>query len=371
MEPAHQPAEAAPWTGVLHLYVAFDWGEEIDLDHARRLVAAEVHELPRRRRTPASIHYRPPPLRLRAGAPPLDVPELGPAPSTAEFTVFDFAAVSVAWHIPFQLPAAQLGRVAGWLANPQPLVQVARAAAGPLFQRLAPAIHNPRWQDDLSEEYAVFQFTPPAGVPAAALLSSPQAPWLAGLLLLETEPLSADEVAEALRLHLSYGPGDLLVPNWAAAVLFDRECEETLQTIEFANLQLLEYRYIDNRLDDSLAAAYRLIHPLVESRLPWWRSHARPLRVLGELKVDANGLFERTGNVLKLVGDQYLARVYRLLAARFHLEAWERSIQRSLEVAEGVYRVVADQAAAYRTEVLEVVVIVLIVVEVVLAIVRP
>jgi hypothetical protein len=369
--PAGTPAEPATWAGVLHLYVAFDWGEEIDLEHARRLVPGEVHELPRRRRTPASIGYRPPPLRLQAAAGPLELPELGPAPSTADFTVFDFAAVSVAWRVPFKLPAAGLGHVAGWLANPQPLTQAARAAAQPLFERLRPAIHNARWQDDLSEEYVVFQFAPPAGAPAAALLSGPQAAWLAGLLLLETEPLSADEVTEALRLHLSYGPGDLLVPNWAAAVLFDRECEETLQTIEFANLQLLEFRHIDGRLDDSLTAAYRLIHPLVESRLPFWRSHARPLRVLGELKVEANSLFERTGNVLKLMGDQYLARVYRLLAARFHLEAWERSIQRSLEVAEGVYRVVADQAAAYRTEVLEIIVIILIVVEVVLAILRP
>ena len=32
------------------------------------------------------------------------------------------------------------------------------------------------------------------------------------------------------------------------AVLVDRECDETLQTIEFANLQLLEFRHIDNRL---------------------------------------------------------------------------------------------------------------------------
>ena len=90
--------------------------------------------------------------------------------------------------------------------------------------------------------------------------------------------------------------------------------------------------------------------------------------MLGELKVEANDLFERTGNVLKLVGDQYLARVYRLLATRFHLEEWEGSIQRKLEVAEGVYKVVADQANTFRTEFLELVVILLIVLEVLLAI---
>ncbi len=59
------------------------------------------------------------------------------------------------------------------------------------------------------------------------------------------------------------------------------------------------------------------------------------------LKVEATDLFERTGNVLKLVGDQYLARVYDLLVSvRFHLKEWEESIRRKLEVAEGVYQVV-------------------------------
>ena len=41
-----------------------------------------------------------------------------------------------------------------------------------------------------------------------------------------------------------------------------------------------------------------------------------------------------------------LARVYRLLAKRFYLEAWMESIQRKLEVAEGIYQVVSDQGSS-------------------------
>src|SRR5262249_20901101 len=149
--------------------------------------------------------------------------------------------------------------------------------------------------------------------------------------------------------------------------LLDYDCGETLEIVEFANLQLLEFRHIDNRLDDSLAGANRVIHAPDRPRFSFWRSHARPLRQLGELKVEANGLFERTGNVLKLVGAQYLARVYRLLAERFHLGEWENSIQRKLEVAEGIYQVVSDQAESSRSEFLEVVVVLLILLEVILA----
>ncbi|HKD38180.1 MAG TPA: hypothetical protein VKB78_15310, partial [Pirellulales bacterium] len=192
-------------------------------------------------------------------------------------------------------------------------------------------------------------------------------PWVAGLARLETDLLSVDEIAAALHSFISYSPQDLLVPEWSAALLIDRDAGETLQTIEFANVQLLEFRFIDKLLDDRLADAYRLIHPLAKSWLPFWRMQTQPLRGLGELRIHANSLFERTGNALKLVGDQYLARVYRILAARFHLDEWERSIQRSLEVVEGVYRVLSDQAATYRTELLEIVVIVLIVFEILTA----
>jgi hypothetical protein len=356
--------------GTLHAYVAFDWGDEVDLERARALVPAEVHPLPRRRRTPTSVVYRPPPLRFHLAPVSLDLPEVGRLEAPGELTVFDFGAVSVALHVPFRQSADCLSRLAGWLAEPSPLLQVARAAVVPLHRQLLPAIHKPQWQDDLSEEYFVFHLPPGAPLPPPATLLESHAAWLAGLVRLESGPLSAEEVAEAVRLHLSYSPDDLLVPDWAAAVLVDCDCDETLHTLEFANLQLLELRHIDNRLDDSLAAAYRLISPLSRARLLGWSSHARSLRALGQLKVEANGLFERTGNVLKLVGDQYLARVYRLMARRFHLQEWEQSIRRTLEVDEGIYEVLANQAATYRTELLEVIVIVLILLEVVLAIFR-
>ena len=66
---------------------------------------------------------------------------------------------------------------------------------------------------------------------------------------------------EATKLALSYTPTDLVVLDWAAGFVADTECADTLQVIEFANVQLLEFRHIDDRLDDRLEAAYRLIRP--------------------------------------------------------------------------------------------------------------
>src|SRR5262249_43731406 len=289
----------------------------------------------------------------------LALAELGKVEAAAGLTVFDFAAVSIGLHVPVNLPADCWLRLAGSLADPVVnVVLAARAALNPLYEALQPAIRDPSWQDDFSEEYFVFQLPPEACGVAA------EASWLGGMVHLESGPLSNEEIQEAIKLKLSYSPGDLFVPDWAAAVLVDQDCDETLQAIEFANLQLLEYRHIDQRLDQNLAAAQRTISPMARSTLPFWRwRHSRPLRVVGELKVEANDLFERTGNVLKLVGDPYLARVYRLVAQRFHLETWEKSIHRNLEVAEGVYQVVSDQASSLRTEFLEIIVILLIFIE--------
>ncbi len=216
----------------------------------------------------------------------------------------------------------------------------------------------------------MFEIPPGEPLPATEMLLERHSDWLASLVRLESDPLSKEEIETALQSRISYSPSDLLLAAWSAAVLVDRNCEETLQTIEFANVQLLEYRYIDNLLDDRLATAYSTIHRTLQSWFPFWRTHGRPLRQLGELRIDAINLFERAGNALKLVGDQYLARVHQLIAARLHLSQWEQNIRASLDVVEGAYQVVSDQSSAFRIELLEVIVIVLIAIEIVMAFVR-
>jgi hypothetical protein len=310
------------------------------------------------------------PLRCPLATVTVDMPELGTASAAAEATLFDFAAVSVALRFPFRLPRSGLTRLAAWLAEPAPLVQAARLALQPLFERLLPAIHRPQWQDDLSEEYMVFHVPATPPLPTPGQLLTQEAGWLARLVRLETAALSQQEIEEALRLHLSYSPDDLVILDWAAALVVDSDCDETLEVIEFGNLQLLEFRHIDNRLEESLAAAYRLVSFRGRLWLPFLLTPARSLRALGGLKVEADGLFERAENVLKLVGDQYLARVFRLLGKRFHLDEWEQNIQRKLDVGEGVYQVLSDQAATYRTEALEAIVIALILLELLLAVFR-
>jgi len=357
------------FSGLLHSFVAFDWGDEIDLSRARQHIPAELHALPRKPRTPPSIAYESPPLRL--GLPPLEIsmPVLGSVSASADLTIFDFGTVSVGLVIGYRLSKEDLTRLAGVLSEPTVFVQRARETLEPYFRSLQPAIEKPLWID-LSEEYFVFQIVPDEATPRPAQLVAQFPGWLASLVRLEPDPLSDTEIAEALRLRLSYSSEDLIVADWAAAVVVDRECSEILETIALANLQLLEYRHIDQALDRRLKAAYGLIHQLKRTRLPIWRRHVQPIRDLGELKVEVNEMFERASGALTLVGDPYVARVYQQLSARFHLEQWGQNIRRSISILEGIYQVVSDQAAMYRTETIEIVVMLLILIEILMAIFR-
>ncbi len=360
-----------PLDVTVHLAFAFDIGYEIDLDAARPLLSAERGTLPRRRRTPESIRYRPPPVRVGLDVSGLSLPrqDLADGPPRGELTLFDFGAVSLLVQHRLRATPSELLSLASDLAEPSPLVASARERLDPWFDRLRPAVIGFELSP-LSEEFILFQLgeVEPDWLPN-------HASWVAGLLRLDPDPLSPEEVQEAVRLHLSYAPNDLVVLDWAAGVVADRECADTLQVIEFANVQLLEYRHIDDRLDDRLEAAYRLIRPDTRkrrSRWPEWmfRTHADALRNVRELEIEATSLFERADNALKLIGDQYLSRVYGLTSARFHLDEWQQSIRRKLDTVGDVYDLLVQQASGLRLETLEVIVVLLITFEIVLALFR-
>jgi len=81
---------------------------------------------------------------------------------------------------------------------------------------------------------------------------------------------------------------------------------------------------------------------------------------VSQLQADAAVLFEGVDNALKLLGDQYLARLYRVASERFHLPQWDAAIERKLKVLDGIYEKLSARAASRRFELLEIVIIILI-----------
>jgi hypothetical protein len=349
----------------IHLDYAFDIGYEIDLERAGPLLQGGPGTLPRRKRTPESIRYRPAPLRVPIDVSGVSLPggvitENAPR---GELSLFDFAAVSLALQFPVRLTREALLQLAGELAECPSLNVAVRQVIHPWIERIKPAVFGFE-VSDLSEEYVLFQVND-----LRAGWLETHAEWIAGLVRLESGPLSRHEVSEATRLSLSYTPEDVVTLDWAAGFVADRDCADTLQVIEFANVQLLEFRHIDDRLDDRLEAAYRLIRP---DRRRWalWRTHAAAMRSVRELEIEATSLFERADNALKLIGDQYLSRVFDLASSRFHLRDWQQSIRRKLDTVGDVFDLLVQQSGGQRMEALEIIVVVLIALEIVLALMR-
>jgi hypothetical protein len=75
----------------------------------------------------------------------------------------------------------------------------------------------------------------------------------------EEIPLSDAEQQEVLQSSMSYYPTDLLVVGWVAAFVYDTPpaALPTIDLLEYANSQLLEFRYYDEVLTSVLSDVYK------------------------------------------------------------------------------------------------------------------
>jgi hypothetical protein len=338
---------------------AYEVAQSIDLDSAeRRLLTTATTErqtIKYKRRAPASFEYRPAPLHVTRGGEPLDVNGRRTGP-VVEVVLYDFGALSVSYALPLDGPLSDLPGLAQTLWGNERLLADSRRHVNEILAELGTACVRPRLADFV-EDYSIFHieaFTAPCD---AAMLWTSEAQTVAQVLRAAPHPLSAQEIADATSARLSFGPNDATIIDTDAAILFDPEGEDVRDVIEFANTQLLEMRYLDHELDDVLEQTYADLLRRTD------------LQSLARLELDAAILFEQVTNALKLVGDQFLARVYAHASRRFHLGEWDTSISRKLQTIDGIYAKMSDRAATRRMELLEWIIILLFVVSIALSIV--
>jgi hypothetical protein len=344
--------------GSCHVLVAFEVGQAIDLGRAERLAAGGTRRpwVPSRR-APQQFGTRSAPLRILqdgVGSPTV----AGLVPAAVEVVLYEFGAASVCISLPLTGSLDTLPALSDELYGHPALLADARTRIAGLLEAVAPAVARPKLAA-VVEDYVVFQidaFSAPLG---PSELIREHGAIIARILRAERGPVSDEEIADVLAARLSAGPSDLVVVDWNAALVYDPDPAETCAVLEFANVQLLEMRFLDAELDFALEQAYDTLGRAGRG-VALLHSYAPALARIAELQADAAVLFERVTNALKLVGDQYLSRLYRLVSARFHLRDWDASISRKLQTIDGIYQKLADRATARRLEVLEWIVIILI-----------
>ena len=374
-EPAQSPATDLTLDGVAVVYRLFDIGYAIELEAVAKLLAPSAPERTRPARIEAqALQIANPPVSLSLGTRELSI---GGRPCRAQLAarLFDFGVCSIQLEIAASQDAAWDDFVlfARDVQSSTAVTELLSRELEALRERIAAAVERPGLAP-VSEEYIVFRLSAlrdaRGGRASVQVLSDER---LAPLLLGEQRPLAQQALSGLLTHRFSYYADDLVVLTWENALVVepqstDRDVEYIL---EFANAQLLELRVYDALLDAELPAMYDRIAAARERR------HPLPTRrfqsVLSDLQTrvaDVTETVERAENGLKVTDDVYLARVYGAALDLFRATAWRRGIERKLEIFRETYAMLNGEAQAARSELLEVVVILVILAELVLGLVR-
>jgi hypothetical protein len=351
-------------SGSVTVFFLFDVGEAIQLSTLRGLIEDTVAApLTPKQPTPSYVQYQQAPVSIdgqAAGAAEIEG-------FRVRFKLFDYGVVSLAltratpptWD-------SLLAEGLRWYENPA-LAASAEAACRRLADRIQPAIVKAR-QQYLYEDYLVFTAAPPAhGETSADALLASHGASIAQLLRGERDPLSAQERDEVLRNRISYLASDLVVPTWNGAFVYDTEAgaQAALEILEFANSQLLEFRYYDQLLDGELERIYMQLQRPGFGQHWFNRRYTQAARHVLALFIDVNELTDKTENALKIAGDVYAARLFALAAARLGLDQWKANVREKLKTLDDIYRFAVEQTAMARGELLELTVVLILVVELV------
>lgn len=348
--------------GVAYVLFAYDVGLAIGLDAAEKRVKSMTERAPikHQRRAPKYFDFEPVPLRVTQSSSAHRVASFQTAPAV-ETVLYDFGAVCVTYQIPLAGPFSGLSALSEALYDNADLLADSRRLVEELLAGIKPAVLRPQISA-FYEDYVIFQVRELEGPDSRRRLLAENPALVAQVLRADSDLSSEQEVQDALACQISYGSADLSLVDWVASLVFDKTADDTRAVIEYGQVQLLELRHLDNQLDAALDGCYEALSRQAQKR--WFPlSSGKELREIGRLQVESALLFEGINNAIKLLGDQYLARVYEQIGRRYHLASWDESIRRKLHTLEGIYTKIEDSQTAARMEFLEWIIVVLIALE--------
>lgn len=344
--------------GSIRQLVLFDVADEILLEFVGTAL-----KIPPADRAPA--FSRPAPDYVRFESPPIVEP-LQFDSLEGRVKYYEYGVISVEVDRSFLLDWPGLvERSATWLSDPA-IDKQAREILRQRIHLLGAALVHP-YPDWLSEDYAIVTVVPEGDAAegdANALLAR-HGQQIAQVVRGENRRLSESETQEILQARLSYYPNDLLVVGWSAAFVYDtaEAAEVTVQLLEYANTQLLEFRHYDELLTSVLKGVYRTMDRGTGVLQRW--GLAQEAERLNTIRLDITELAERTETSIKFLSDMFYARMYRLAATRVGVPDYRRLVDTKLSAAGDLYELMVDRFDRGRAFVLEVLVVIILVIEIV------
>jgi hypothetical protein len=349
--------------GTCYVYLAVDLGFAIDLSRAERVFAADQiqQHFKRPRRAPEAAQLQRHSLRVAQSGFPVEIGKFR-SDGPVEIALWEFGAATIEYRIALDAELADLVPLSDQLWDQAELGADARRRASALLEALGDAVDKPMLGSRF-EDYVAYDLRLPAEQPLSSLWTT-YAPVTASILRAEPGPLSEQEISDALSRRCAYVPDEVVMVDWFAALLVGDDMEDERLVLELSVAELLELRELDERLDRGIDAAYGYL----TKRRGWLASlstRGSELAEVSQLQADAAVLFEGADNALKLLGDQYLARLYQMISERFHLPAWDAAIERKLRALDGISAKLTEGVNTRRLEVLELVIILLFVISII------
>ncbi len=323
---------------VVYLF-AFDVANEIATERVGEILAARPtkFELPTSPALPRDLRiYRPLTVEASSHSTPL-----GSGTIRSLVRVYQIGVVSVVMRLAFDVGSLSelLNCHEPKLADGVPLSTAARALCEDVCRSLRDTMVEPALLAE-PEAYTVFCLTDLGGATDAGAWTTAHRREIAELIAAApSSTLSDMQVGEVNRVARSYNVSDAMIIDWDAAVVveLDGYLEDVLYVLEVANLQLEEYKVIDERLDSFLDRAY---DDLGKQRYGVLGRYSSTLAALRLIRVDLTKLNDEVTHISKFIGDWYLARVYLAAAERFYLSQWRQSVENRLGQLDELYSVV-------------------------------
>jgi hypothetical protein len=346
-------------SGSISVLLQFDVCEEIRLNDLRNRLQADTLRLPKLKHpAPDYIRYQRPPV-----VEPLEPLILESGESLeGQLKYYDYGVMSVVLELPFAGEWEDLIHLASrWVWDVDFAARVEEILRRKLSS-IAPFLVKP-YSNWLSEDYFIFHLRAMPEAPAAEELVSRYGANIAQLVRGDTALLSRAELNEVMQSSISYYATDLAVIGWNAAFLYDSVAgaATTIQLLEYANSQLLEFRHYDELLSRELDRVYSLRD---SGTGVWarWRL-ARSATQLQTMLLDVAEITERADNAIKFLSDMFAARLYKLAASRIGVPDYKDLVTEKVQTAEDLYRFMVDQFNHGRAFVLESAVLVILLIE--------
>ena len=333
----------------------FDVCEEMKLDEVRSILGARRLGEGLKHAAAEQLFFERPPVVEDAQLP-------GDTKAQVRVKYYDYGVVSILFEFPFAGFWPDLISLSSKWISGTDLPSRAEAIAKEKVARIKPALVKP-YSTWLNEDYFIFFMREIEGNPAAAQLLGTCRQQIAQVVRGENSALSDDELREILQSAMSYYPNDLAVLGWNAAFVYDSAAgsETTLQLLEYANSQLLEFRHYDDLLTRELASVYDSLEKK-SSLLGSWRLPGEASR-LQTVLLDVTELTERADNAIKFLSDMFYARAYRVAASKVGVTDYRNLVDEKLRIAGDLYEFMVNEFHQSRAFVLEAMVVAILVIE--------